>query len=230
MFAYLRLSLFSPPKIGKRQFPKPSIVSIHALPFCSANLVKINILPPLRKTSCAFLLVFIWSNEEFKLDGNCYKHIQSIGISFKNMGMCIDESYDTEVRQNRCHSQRHRTTFLTRRPGFQLWSHLSQLFICAFYHAPAYSPLLQAVFCITRTTNTTMSFVIVVSKTLQDAVERRIEASPDAFHFSRGYLCQHLKMVSSRSLLFSFATRETSDWRELKNARSSTFRSGLWAG
>ena len=37
-------------------------------------------------------------------------------------------------------------------------------------------------------------------------------------------------MASSRSLLFSFAKRETSDWRELKNARSSTFRSGVWAG
>ena len=37
-------------------------------------------------------------------------------------------------------------------------------------------------------------------------------------------------MASSRSLLFSFATRETSNWRELKNARSSTVRSRLWAG
>ena len=47
---------------------------------------------------------------------NCYKHIQSIEINFKNMGMYIDERYDTEVCQNRCHSPRHRTTFLTRRP------------------------------------------------------------------------------------------------------------------
>ena len=114
-------------------------------------------------------------------------------------------------------------------PFFQLWSYLSQLFFCSFYHASAYSPLLQVVFCITRTTNTTMSFVIVVSKTLQHAVERRIETSPDAFQ-TRGYSCQHLIMASSRSLLFSFATRETSDWRELKNARSTTFRSALWAG
>ena len=37
-------------------------------------------------------------------------------------------------------------------------------------------------------------------------------------------------MASSRSLPFSFATKETYDWRDLKNARSSTFRSGLWAG
>ena len=27
------------------------------------------------------------------------------------MGMYVDESYDTEVSQNRCHSPRHRTTF-----------------------------------------------------------------------------------------------------------------------
>ena len=36
----------------------------------------------------------------YNVDGNCYKHIQSIGINFKNMGVYIDESYDTEVSQN----------------------------------------------------------------------------------------------------------------------------------
>ena len=106
------------------------------------------------------------------------------------MGMYIDESYDTEVGQNRSHSPRHQTTFLflTRRPLLPTLIASQPGFFCAFYHASAYSPLLQASFCITRTTNTTMSFVIVVSTTLQHAVERRIETSPDAFHFFEGIL------------------------------------------
>ena len=104
------------------------------------------------------------------------------------MGMYIDENYDTVVSQNRCHSPRHRTTFLTRRPLLPTVIASQPAFFCAFYHASAYSPLLQAIFCITRTTNTTMCFVIVVSKTLQHGVERRKETSPDSFYFFEGLL------------------------------------------
>ena len=103
------------------------------------------------------------------------------------MGMFIDESYDTEVSQNRRHSPRHRTTFLTRRPLLPtLMAFQPVFFFCAFYHTSAYSPLLQAVFCITRTTNTTMSFVIVVSKTSPARRGKKNRDIARRFTFFRG--------------------------------------------
>ena len=51
MFAYMRLSLFSRPKIDKLdEIHETSIVPIHALPFCAANLVKRNKLEVLYTT------------------------------------------------------------------------------------------------------------------------------------------------------------------------------------
>ena len=48
--------------------------------------------------------------------------------------------------------------------------------------------------------------------------------------FSAGYTSQHSTTASRRSLRFPLATKETSDWKEAKKARSSTVRSGACAG